>query len=225
LDTELLLDRHLENMKLLARNEADLLGDLVFAGGSVPQLYSLVKPTHRSVRPTQDIDVVTPDAELGRELKVKYRPLQLDVLCPDSLDDGRSGVSFLPDIDIAFHDFLRIELEAGLTVKVVGPVAFFVMKLRRAASYEFKRGSDLYDLLVVLEQYGAANLADRFSALRQRPEVISTVSKLAKLLADEGAAGYNALFNEMNIMPAQETWVIARFDQFFDELRKAGFDL
>ncbi len=222
---DLLLNKHLENIKLLARNEADFLGDIVFAGGSVPQLYSLVKPTHRSVRPTQDIDIVTPDVELGRELKVKYRPLQLDVLCPASLNDGRPGVSFLPDMDIAFHDFVKIELEAGLIVKVVGPVAFFVMKLNRAAKHEFKRGSDLYDLLVVLEQYGAANLTDRFNAIRQRPEVISALRKLAKLLADEGAAGYKALFNEMDIMPAQETWVIARFDQFFDELRKAGFDV
>jgi len=29
----------------------------------------------------------------------------------------------------------------------------------------------------------------------------------------------------MNLPHTQETWVIARFDQFFDELRKAGFDV
>ena len=95
MDTNPLLDEHLNKIRELARKESDLLPDIVFAGGSVPLLYSLITPTHRSIRPTEDIDLAVPDPELGRELKARSPSAQLDILCPASLNDGdRESPSF-----------------------------------------------------------------------------------------------------------------------------------
>ncbi len=222
MDTNPLLAAHLEIIKELARKEANQLGDIVFAGGSVPLLYSLARRSNRAARPTEDIDLAMKNPVVGRELKARNAPVQLDILCPESLADGITGVSFLPDIDIAFVDYILVELEPGLAVKVAGPVALFVLKLNRSAKRNFKRGSDLYDLLVVLEQFGAEELAARFAGMAYRPEVKRCVESLARLLDDESSVGYHALFSEMNLPRQQETWVIARFDQFFASLKKAG---
>jgi len=222
LDTSSLLSEHLDKLRELARRESDLLADIVFAGGSVPQLYSLIRPSRSCPRPTVDIDLAVPDPELGREVRARNPSLPLDILCSDSLNDGRPGVSFLPSVEIAFHDYMEIELEPGLVAKAAGQVAFFVMKVSRAARQEFKRGSDLYDLLVVLEQFGADQLADRFNAVKHRPEVAQCVKAMFALLADGSARGYDALFRDMNLPSTQEPWIVARFDQFLYELRKAG---
>jgi hypothetical protein len=189
----------MERIKLLARNEKDSLGQFVVVGGTVPTLYALERvPEHRP-RETVDIDLAVRDPKRGRELASKYKSLDVQSLCQEDLNDGQPGVSFLPDVELALAESCEVKLDADVVIRVASPVAFFVLKLNRARRRRYKRGADLYDLLLILEQFGYEEVACMFAEKSELPPVKRAIKALRWLFSSDTGPGFAPLFEEMRI--------------------------
>ncbi len=225
MDTSALFNRHLASVRELAqRHQADH-GNFVIVGATAVLLhwYSVGRerwPLEHALRMTTDIDIAVTDQALGEAIVAANREIPVEVLHMRT-PEGRSRVEF------AFEDKLTVELEGGVKALAAGTVALFVMKSASAAADGrwVKRGSDLRDLYSLLRLYGAAQIADRFSAYATRDLVTACAEDLQRLLAHEGARGYSWLFEEMNLADAEGVWVRQAFDLLFYELKQRGFSL
>ena len=196
MDSNLGTDQLISRIKQLAASSDSFF---VIVGGCVPALYLLDKNSSLAPRPTVDIDIATKDPGIGREIVSSHRGLDVQALCPEHLADGVPGVSFLPDVELAFEDFREIALADNLTVRVASPLAFFVLKLNRARRTRYKRGSDLYDLLLVAQVFGAGEIARAFRDNWHLPAVKRGLSNLRWLIGAETSPGFASLFEEMNL--------------------------
>lgn len=221
MDSDSSVNRLIERVKLLARNEKDSLGQFVVVGGTVPALYARERVPEHPLRETVDIDLAVRDPETGRGLADKYKSLDVQSLCPEDLKDGRSGVSFLPDVELALADYFEVKLDEDITVRVAGPVAFFVLKLNRANRRRYKRGADLYDLLLILEQFGYKEVARLLAKQSTLPQVKKAVRALRWLFSSDTGPGFAPLFEEMGIEDDfyAQTQVMATIKGFLHAIR------
>jgi hypothetical protein len=196
LDSNLAMKQLIERIKQLAASSDSFF---VIVGGCVPALYLLNKDTGLTPRPTVDIDIATREPGVGREIVSSHRDLDVQALCPESLADGAPGVSFLPDVELAFEDFREIALADNITVRVASPLAFFVLKLNRAKRTRYKRGSDLYDLLLVTQVFGPGEIAKSFKENWHLHAVKRSLSNLRWLIGQDSGPGFSSLFEEMNL--------------------------
>ena len=199
MDSDSSVNRLIERVKLLARSEKDSLGQFVVVGGTVPALYALEHVPEHPLRETVDIDLAVRDPETGRGLADKYKSLDVQSLCPEDTNDKKRGVSFLPDIELALADYQEVRLDEDIVVRVAGPVAFFVLKLNRAGHSRYKRGADLYDLLLILEQFGYKEVARLFAEQSELPPVKKAIRALRWLFSSDTGPGFAPLFEEMGI--------------------------
>ncbi len=221
MDSDSLVNRLIERVKLLARNEKDSLGQFVVVGGTVPALYALEHIPEHPLRETVDIDFAVKCPEIGRGLADKYKSLDVQSLCPEDLRDGQPGVSFLPDVELALADYREIRLDEDVVIRVAGPVAFFVLKLNRAGRSRYKRGADLYDLLLILEQFGYQEVARLFKEQSQLPPVKRAVRTLRWLFSSDTGPGFAPLFEEIGIEDDfyAQTQVMATIKGFLHAIR------
>ena len=231
MDTEALIQEHISRIARLAVILQPIAEKVVLVGASAVLLHWLhvrqgLALQLLAARPTEDIDIAVNSPALGRKLVSAHKDLMLQALCPQSADDGGRGVGFLPYIELALEDYISVMLPGGSVIRAAGVASLYVLKTEALLKpHRAKKGSDLRDLYFLLVLYGGSALATEFHRFSDRSEVVSSLQRLRSHLADESAPGYKLLFDEIEIPRTEETWVIARFDDLFYELKRRGFSL
>lgn len=74
-----------------------------------------------------------------------------------------------------------------------------MLKLNRARRTHYKRGSDLYDLLLITQVFGTDEIAESFKDNWHLPAVKRSLSNLRWLIGRDSGPGFASLFEEMNL--------------------------
>ncbi|MFV1988019.1 MAG: hypothetical protein ACC682_12120 [Gemmatimonadota bacterium] len=180
---------NLQRLARVARKIEPLLGDVVFVGGAVIELY-ITRPVTEKVRPTKDIDVICQVSSLG-----EYRRLGKRL---EELGFGQSAAEADPIFRWRSEDdILDVlpddETVLGSTNPWFAPGLEHTQRVRLADDLEIRILSGPYLLATKLKAYGdrgkadphmSEDLEDVVVLVAGRPEIVEEVAGAAEDLKD-----------------------------------------